>query len=246
MALDPQQELHLVDAQGNPLGSVSIDRIEGDQVFARFCAAAGFARVQLNFREFEEAVNDQLFHEADRLSREIDSLGLRLASVDGTNSLQLEDVQIMNDTDLSCRVPNLGLTQSKQEATHAMVRTPPTTRRSNLVAQEMLNGLQAFARDLKDLPGDDVKAKYRHRTVKVDLQPRDYEAQDVKQLRSAMQCSQKVFSEFIGVSLGTLRNWEQGARPVSGVAARMFDEMRINPAYWKIRLQQSLKERKAG
>lgn len=115
-----------------------------------------------------------------------------------------------------------------------------------MVAQEMLDGLQAFARDLEDLPANDVTAKYRHRTVKVDLQPREYEAQDVKQLRSAMRCNQKVFSDLIGVSFGTLRNWEQGARPVSGVATRMFDEMRINPAYWKIRLQQLLKERRAG
>lgn len=119
MALDPQQNLHLIDSSGNTLGSVSIVRIEGDRVFAQFSAGAGFARVATKLREFEEAVNDQLFDEADRLSREIDSLGLRLASVDGINSLQLEDVQIMNGTDLSCRVPNLGLTQSTQEAAHA-------------------------------------------------------------------------------------------------------------------------------
>lgn len=116
----------------------------------------------------------------------------------------------------------------------------------NTVAQEMLDGLQSFARDLKDLPVGETRAKYRQRTVKVDFQPRDYEAEDVKQLRRAMQCSQKVFADFIGVSLGTLRNWEQDVRPVSGIAARMFDEMRINPGYWKIRLQQLLKERKAG
>lgn len=119
MALDPQQELHLVDATGKTLGSVSIERIEGDRVFARFSPASDFAGAQLKFRQFEEAANDQLFHEVDRLSREIDSLGLRLASVDGTNSLHLDDVQIMNDADLSCRVPNLGLTQSEQEVVHA-------------------------------------------------------------------------------------------------------------------------------
>jgi DNA-binding transcriptional regulator YiaG len=55
-----------------------------------------------------------------------------------------------------------------------------------------------------------------------------------------------IFADFIGVSVGTLRNWEQGIRPVSGVAARMFDEMRINPAYWAIRLSQSLEESKVG
>lgn len=115
-----------------------------------------------------------------------------------------------------------------------------------MVAREMLEGLQSFAQDLQGLPPNEVRTKYDHRTVQVDFQAREYEAEDVKQLRSAMKCSQKVFSDFIGVSLGTLRNWEQGVRPVSGIAARMFDEMRINPGYWKIRLGQSLNARKTG
>ena len=114
------------------------------------------------------------------------------------------------------------------------------------IADEMLAGLQAFAQDLKELPAEDVKAKYRQRNVEVDFRPRVFGADDVKRLRSSMDCSQKIFADFIGVSLGTLRNWEQGIRPVRGVAARLLDEMRIRPGYWRIRLRQSLKERKAG
>jgi DNA-binding transcriptional regulator YiaG len=68
----------------------------------------------------------------------------------------------------------------------------------------------------------------------------------VKRLRTSMDCSQQTFADFLGVSVGTLRNWEQGIRPVSGIAANVFDEMRINPGYWKIRLRLSLKPRKAG
>jgi len=110
----------------------------------------------------------------------------------------------------------------------------------------MLDGMQAFARDLKELAGEQVKGKYRHRTVRVDFRPRVYAAADVKRLRASMDCSQKIFADFLGISVGTLRNWEQGIRPVSGIAGRMFDEMRINPGYWKIRLRQSLKQRKAS
>ena len=110
----------------------------------------------------------------------------------------------------------------------------------------MFEGLQAFARDLKELTAEPVKGKYRHRTVRVDFRPRVYGAADVKRLRASMDCSQRIFADFLGISVGTLRNWEQGIRPVSGIAARMFDEMRINPGYWKIRLRQSLKQRKAG
>jgi len=100
--------------------------------------------------------------------------------------------------------------------------------------------------DLKEMPVEEVQAKYRQRTVEVDFRPRAFGAADIKQLRASMDCSQRVFADFIGVSLGTLRNWEQGIRPVSGVAARLLDEMRIRPGYWKIRLRQALKERKAG
>ena len=117
---------------------------------------------------------------------------------------------------------------------------------SRTVADEMLAGLQAFAHDLQELPPEQVKAKYRQRTAEADFRPRAFRADDVKRLRLSMNCSQKIFADFIGVSVGTLRNWEQGIRPISRVAARLFDEMRIRPGYWKIRLRQSLKERKAG
>ena len=114
------------------------------------------------------------------------------------------------------------------------------------IAKEMLRGLRQFTRDLRQLSPDDAKAKYNHRTVTVDVRPRAYDAEDVVKLRRSMGCSQQVFADFIGVSVSTLRNWEQDIRPVSGVAARMFDEMRINPNYWKIRLAQSVEMRDVG
>ena len=43
--------------------------------------------------------------------------------------------------------------------------------RRETAADEMLAGLQAFARDLKELPAEEVKAKYRQRTVEVDFRP---------------------------------------------------------------------------
>jgi len=119
MPLDPRQQLCLVDAQATRLGAVTIRRIEGDRVYATFAATDDFSAVRQTFRDFEEAVNDQMFSEVDRLSQDIDALALRLASDDGSDFVALDDVQIMNDTDLSCRVPNLGLTQAKPAAAHA-------------------------------------------------------------------------------------------------------------------------------
>ncbi len=119
MSLDPRQDLRLKDGQQRCLGRVSIVRIEGDRVFGTFVAEPDFQLVASIFRDFEEAVNNQLFREVDRLACDIEALDLRLTSADGNDSLDIGDVQIMNGTDLTCRVPNLGLTQSPRAAAHA-------------------------------------------------------------------------------------------------------------------------------
>ena len=119
MPIDPQQDVQLMDVRGHRLGSVAIQRIEGDRVFGRFSAGPDFAAVEGMFQQFEDAVNDQLFPEADRVGRQIDQLGLRLSSADGSETLQLGDVQIMNGSDFLCRIPNLGLIQATRATTHA-------------------------------------------------------------------------------------------------------------------------------
>ena len=45
--------------------------------------------------------------------------------------------------------------------------------------------------------------------------------EDVLQVRQAFNLSQNTFARFMGVSVGTLRNWEQGRRHPTG-AARML------------------------
>lgn len=44
------------------------------------------------------------------------------------------------------------------------------------------------------------------------------EAQDVKQLRARFGLSQREFAALLGISAGTLRNWEQGRRTPEGPA----------------------------
>jgi hypothetical protein len=111
MALDPKQSVELVDMQGRLLGQVSIKRIEGNRLFGRFEPALDFRAVERLFSGLDEAVNDQLFVEADALSRRIDDLGLKLVSTERCEQLELRNVQLMNGSDLSCEIPNLGLIQ---------------------------------------------------------------------------------------------------------------------------------------
>lgn len=119
MPLDPRQTVRLTDSKGRYLGAVSIQRIEGNRVFARFSPAADFALVERLFLDLEEAANDQLFSSVDQISGDVDRLGLRLASEDCSEQLELRDVQIMNRHDLSCRVPNLALIQTSRAIAEA-------------------------------------------------------------------------------------------------------------------------------
>lgn len=41
---------------------------------------------------------------------------------------------------------------------------------------------------------------------------------DVRQVRQAFHASQGAFAKFMGVSVGTVRNWEQGRRRPTGAA----------------------------
>src|SRR5688572_24694580 len=104
MALNPQEELYLIDKNGQRLGSVAIRRIEAGRLYGRFLADKGFATVGCLFERFEGAVGEQLFHEVDRISEEIERLGIKLVSKDAHDTLWLEDVQIMHGTDISCQV----------------------------------------------------------------------------------------------------------------------------------------------
>lgn len=74
------------------------------------------------------------------------------------------------------------------------------------IAKEILDGLDDFAA---------WRAGQRAlRTVTVDL-PR---AADVAKIRHSLGLSQAAFAAFMGVSVGTLRNWEQLRREPQGPA----------------------------
>jgi len=63
------------------------------------------------------------------------------------------------------------------------------------------------------------------RTVTVDL-PR---AADVSKIRSKLGLSQTAFAAFMGVSVGTLRNWEQLRREPQGPARAFLHVASVEP-----------------
>ena len=56
-----------------------------------------------------------------------------------------------------------------------------------------------------------------------------FEDEDVKKLRERMKLSQARFAAMLGISVGTLRNWEQGRRTPDGPALALLRVAARNP-----------------
>jgi putative transcriptional regulator len=78
------------------------------------------------------------------------------------------------------------------------------------IGQEILDGMQAIK-----------KGKGKRYSVK--LPP------DVKTIRNKMNLSQSAFAGFLGVSVRTLQDWEQGRRKPSGPATVLLRVAYTNP-----------------
>ena len=98
--------------------------------------------------------------------------------------------------------------------------------------------------DLKKLnsvikSGESVFDHFTCNRVMLNLQPRDYTPEMVKDLRKMLGMSQAIFAQFLGVSTSTVQSWEQGQNPIPGMACRFLDEINENPQYWFKRIQAS-------
>ncbi len=103
--------------------------------------------------------------------------------------------------------------------------------------EKIIERLKGFAESLEN--GDNITDKFTCRTIKLNLQPTAYSADLVKEVRNLLGSSQAIFAEFIGVSVKTLQDWEQGRKSPQNTACRFMDEIRGNPGYWQKRLRDS-------
>ena len=102
---------------------------------------------------------------------------------------------------------------------------------------EIMAGLTAFRDALE--AGLPIEKHFTVRTITFDLQSKPYSAADVKQVRTTLKASQPIFAKFLGVSVKTLRSWEQGLRPVPNMACRFMDEIVQNPTIWTNRFREA-------
>jgi DNA-binding transcriptional regulator YiaG len=102
------------------------------------------------------------------------------------------------------------------------------------VSQRILKRLGDFAETPKTT--SKISEKYTCRTVKLNLEPQSYEPEQVRKMRRILNAIQRIFAEFLGVSVRVVQDWEQGLKPPHGSACGIMDEIRRNPQYWIDRL----------
>ena len=124
---------------------------------------------------------------------------------------------------------------------------PPATDTSppdgDFTFADVLADLKSFRDDLRADPAS-IPDKYTcHKTV-LELDPHTYGAADVKRVRAMLSVSQTLFAQYIGVSPSTVRSWERGESPPSGVACRLMDEITASPDHFRTRLRGMLKPKR--
>ncbi len=105
------------------------------------------------------------------------------------------------------------------------------------VAKRIVGRLTEFTEALES--GTGISDKFTLHKVRLELEPGHYKPQTVRATRELLNLSQRLFAKFLGVAVQTVRAWEQGYNVPSEMACRFLDEIRLNPPYWKQRLQSA-------
>jgi len=111
-------------------------------------------------------------------------------------------------------------------------------RRHSELGAILIPAAEAFTRDLQS--GEDITKKFTVRHVQMTVTPAMFTPEIIKDTRRLLRASQTVFAQFLGVSVQTVRAWEQGTNPPSDMACRFLDEIRLNPPYRQKRLRESM------
>lgn len=64
-------------------------------------------------------------------------------------------------------------------------------------------------------------------------EPSPHDAASIRRIRDAVQISQPVFAQLLGVSAKLVQSWETGARNPAPIARRLLDEIKRDPKRWR-------------
>jgi putative transcriptional regulator len=119
-----------------------------------------------------------------------------------------------------------------------MPKSAKAARSQPSVGERMIERLQHFTEVLES--GADISQRFTCRTVALAVKPTVYHPRLVRETRDLLAVNQAVFARFLGVSVQTVRAWEQGVNTPSSLASRFLDEIRHDPTYWRARLRETV------
>jgi putative transcriptional regulator len=117
-------------------------------------------------------------------------------------------------------------------------------RQKKRLGARIVEGLADLRDTLKS--GKPVEKRFTVRTIELDLEPGEYDAESVKCTRLALGVSQAVFARVLGASGDTVASWEQGVREPTPMARRLLDEINRNRDYWLQVLRDAATEKVGG
>lgn len=91
-----------------------------------------------------------------------------------------------------------------------------------------------------------VEKRFTVRTVELDLQPKQYDAEAVRCVRLSLGVSQAVFAKIMGASVDLVAAWEQGNRVPQPMACRLLESIERDRNRWLEILEHSLSTTAAG
>lgn len=125
-----------------------------------------------------------------------------------------------------------------------MIKRKAQQRTTGSVGMKIIEGLREFTEALEN--DEPIAERFTCRSITLDLVPMAYDQKAVKATRTLLRASQGIFAQFLGVSVKSVRAWEQGTNTPSEIACRFMDEIRRNPEYWRGRLRESITVARTG
>ena len=113
-------------------------------------------------------------------------------------------------------------------------------RRSTKLGAEITEDLKELCETMER--AEPVQNKFTVRTVELNLEPQEYEAEDVKVIRDSLNVSQAVFAKILATSVECVEGWEQGIRRIPPMACRLLDLIKSNKDHWVRVLNESKRE----
>jgi putative transcriptional regulator len=138
------------------------------------------------------------------------------------------------------KASSTGSRNSKKQ-TKSPVPAKPTPEQSSPLGSRIIAGMEDLLATMKSGGLKAVEKKFTVRRVKkAAFEKPSLGKVDVVAIRETLGVSQAVFANLLGVSIATVRAWEQGVNVPSGMATRFLAEIRANPDYWKSRLNDAV------